>query len=117
MPISIAKDFVQLLAPFAPHIAEELWERLGHRQTLAYENWPKLDESWLVDDEVMYPVQINGKVRAELFVPSEQAMDKDGVLEKAKALEKIQGYLEGHRIVKEIFVPKRIVNIVVAPER
>lgn len=117
MPISIAKDFVQLLAPFAPHIAEELWERLGHCQTLAYENWPKLDESWLVDDEVMYPVQINGKVRAELFVPSEQAMDKDGVLEKAKALEKIQGYLEGHRIVKEIFVPKRIVNIVVAPER
>jgi leucyl-tRNA synthetase len=117
MPISIAKDFVQLLAPFAPHIAEELWERLGHRQTLAYENWPKLDEPWLVDDEVMYPVQINGKVRAELFVPSEQAMDKDGVLEKAKALEKIQGYLEGHRIVKEIFVPKRIVNIVVAPER
>lgn len=115
MPIHVAKDFVQLLAPFAPHIAEELWERLGNSQTLAYENWPKLDESWLVDDEVMYPVQINGKVRAELFVPSEQSMDKDWVLEKAKALDKIQGYLEGHKIVKEIFVPKRIINIVVAP--
>jgi leucyl-tRNA synthetase len=116
MPKSVAMDFVQLLSPFAPHIAEELWQRLGNAETLAYTDWPKFDESWLVADEIMYPVQINGKVRAELFVPSEQAMDKDWVLEQAKSLEKIQGYLEGHRIVKEIFVPKRIVNIVVAPE-
>ncbi|MEL0010126.1 MAG: leucine--tRNA ligase [Bacteroidota bacterium] len=117
VPKSVAMDFVQLLSPFAPHIAEELWQRLGNAETLAHTNWPKFDESWLVADEIMYPVQINGKVRAELFVPSEQAMDKDWVLEQAKSLEKIQGYLEGHRIVKEIFVPKRIVNIVVAPLR
>ncbi len=115
VPKSVALDFVQLLSPFAPHIAEELWQRLGNAETLAHTDWPKFDESWLVADEIMYPVQINGKVRAELFVPSEQAMDKDWVLEQAKSLEKIQGYLEGHRIVKEIFVPKRIVNIVVAP--
>ncbi len=115
VPKSVALDFVQLLSPFAPHIAEELWQRLGNAETLAHTDWPKFDESWLVADEIMYPVQINGKVRAELFVPSEQAMDKDWVLEHAKSLEKIQGYLEGHRIVKEIFVPKRIVNIVVAP--
>lgn len=115
VPKSVAMDFVQLLSPFAPHIAEELWQRLGNAETLAHTDWPKFDESWLVADEIMYPVQINGKVRAELFVPSEQAMDKDWVLEQAKSLEKIQGYLEGHRIVKEIFVPKRIVNIVVAP--
>ena len=63
----------------------------------------------------MYPIQINGKVRAELFVSTERAIDKQYVLEQAKANEKIQGYLEGNRLVKEIFVPKRIVNLVIAP--
>lgn len=116
MPIEVAKDFIQLLSPFAPHISEELWAKLGHQESIAYQEWPSFDEQWLVDDEVMYPIQINGKVRADLYVPVELAMDKEYVLEQAKALEKIQGYLEGSRLVKEIFVPKRIVNLVIAPQ-
>ena len=116
MPVEVARDFIQLLSPFAPHISEELWAKLGHQESLAYQEWPAFDEQWLVDDEIMYPIQINGKVRADLYVPAELAMDKEYVLEQAKALEKIQGYLEGSRLVKEIFVPKRIVNLVIAPQ-
>ena len=115
MPVEVARDFIQLLSPFAPHISEELWAKLGHQKSLAYQEWPAFDEQWLVDDEIMYPIQINGKVRADLYVPAELAMNKEYVLEQAKALEKIQGYLEGSRLVKEIFVPKRIVNLVIAP--
>jgi leucyl-tRNA synthetase len=116
MPVEVARDFIQLLSPFAPHISEELWAKLGHQESLAYQEWPAFDEQWLVDDEIMYPIQINGKVRADLYVPAELAMDKEYVIEQAKALEKIQGYLEGSRLVKEIFVPKRIVNLVIAPQ-
>ena len=115
MPLVVAQHFVQLLSPFAPHISEELWVKLGHQENIAYQHWPVFDEQWLVDNEIMYPIQINGKVRAELFVSTERAMDKQYVLEQAKANEKIQGYLEGNRLVKEIFVPKRIVNLVIAP--
>lgn len=115
-PVEVARDFIQLLSPFAPHISEELWARLGHQESLAYQEWPAFDEQWLVDDEIMYPIQINGKVRADLYIPAELAMDKEYVLEQAKALEKIQGYLEGSCLVKEIFVPKRIVNLVIAPQ-
>ena len=115
MPLVVAQHFVQLLSPFAPHISEELWVKLGHQESIAYQHWPVFDEQWLVDNEIMYPIQINGKVRAELFVSTERAMDKQYVLEQAKANEKIQGYLEGNRLVKEIFVPKRIVNLVIAP--
>ena len=115
MPKALAQNFVQILSPFAPHISEELWVKLGHQESIAYQHWPVFDEQWLVDNEIMYPIQINGKVRAELFVSTERAMDKQYVLEQAKANEKIQGYLEGNRLVKEIFVPKRIVNLVIAP--
>ena len=115
MPKAVAQHFVQILSPFAPHISEELWVKLGHQESIAYQHWPVFDEQWLVDNEIMYPIQINGKVRAELFVSTERAMDKQYVLEQAKANEKIQGYLEGNRLVKEIFVPKRIVNLVIAP--
>ena len=116
MPLTVAQYFVQLLSPFAPHISEELWVKLGHKESIAYHQWPVFDEQWLVDDEIMYPIQINGKVRAELFVPAERSMDKQYVLEQAKALEKIQGYLDGSRLMKEIFVPKRIVNLVIVPQ-
>ena len=64
----------------------------------------------------MFPIQINGKVRAELYVPTGLASDKQYVIEKAKALEKIQGYLKDGRLVKEIFIPMRIVNLVIAPQ-
>lgn len=113
VPTSVAKDFVQLLAPFAPHIGEELWARLGESDTIAYSEWPAYNEEYLKDDEIMYPIQVNGKVRADIFVPADKAKDKDFVLGLAKADERVAKYLEEGNLVKEIFVPGRIVNLVV----
>jgi leucyl-tRNA synthetase len=103
--------FVLALAPFAPHIAEELWARLGHDSTLAYEPWPSYDESLLTEDTIEIPVQINGKIRARLQLPADT--EKSVVLEAAKAEKAIQKHSEGKEIVKEIYVPGRMVNLVV----
>lgn len=112
-PKSIAQDFLILLNPFAPHIAEELWTLLGNSGTMGYEQWPSLNEEYLKEDEIMYPVQVNGKVRADIFVPVEQSKNKDFVLNMAKADDKIQKYLAEGQLVKEIFVPGRIINLVI----
>ena len=69
LPVSYMEGFVKLLAPICPHIAEELWEKLGHSGTIAYEAWPAYDEAKLVDNEVEIVIQINGKVKAKLTVP------------------------------------------------
>lgn len=112
-PRSVMETFVLLLSPFAPHMAEELWHRLGHSDTLAYHAWPSWDASFLVSDTFTYAVQINGKVRAELTIPADKAEDKAYVMELAKAEPGARRYLDNATIVKEIFVPKRIINIVV----
>lgn len=109
----IAKPFIKLLSPFAPHIAEELWSYLGSNHTIAYEEWPELNEEYLVEDTIAYPVQVNGKVRANIEVPAEKAKDKNYVIGLAKEQENIQRYLDGSTIIKEIFVPERIINFVV----
>lgn len=113
VPVSVAKSFVQLLSPFAPHIAEELWRRLGEDDTIAYADWPEFNEEYLKADEIMYPVQVNGKMRGEIYVDAAKAKDKDHVLSLAKADENVAKYLEEGNLVKEIFVPGRIVNLVV----
>ena len=69
LPVSFMEGFVKLIAPICPHIAEELWEKLGHSGTISYEAWPAYDEAKLVDDEVEIVIQINGKVKAKLMVP------------------------------------------------
>lgn len=115
IPESVAKDFVLLLSPYAPHIGEELWSILGATESLAYENWPEFNEAYLVADSKMYPVQVNGKVRGQIEIPTDRAKDKDFVLETAKANEGVKRYLDNSTIVKEIFVPERIINIVVRP--
>ncbi|MFU8811358.1 MAG: leucine--tRNA ligase [Balneolaceae bacterium] len=115
LPRTIADPFVLLLAPFAPHLAEELWEKLGHEETMAYEAWPEWNEEFLVEDEIELPIQVNGKVRTQLTVPAERAEDKEFVIGLAKQDENIQRYLDGSVIIKEIFVPGRIVNLVVKP--
>lgn len=112
-PRSVMETFVLLLSPFAPHMAEELWHRLGHPDTLAYHAWPNWDASFLVSDSFTYAIQINGKVRGQLTIPSEKAEDKAYVMELAKAEPGAKRYLDNATIVKEIFVPKRIINIVV----
>ena len=109
-PKSIMESFVLLLSPFAPHIAEELWETLGHDKSLAHESWPQFDEALTVDASVEVPVQIMGKIKAKIMVPT--GTSKDDLLALAKADPKIAGLLEGKTIRKEIAVPDRLVNIV-----
>ncbi|NOZ40133.1 MAG: class I tRNA ligase family protein, partial [Planctomycetes bacterium] len=107
----VMEQFVLLLSPFAPHIAEELWQVLGHAETLAYEPWPVCDESLLVESELEIPVQINGKVRTKITVPAD--VDKAQIEAIALADEKVKQLLEGKKIIKTIVVPGRLVNFVV----
>lgn len=105
---SQAERFLLLLAPFAPHLAEELWARLGHGQTLAYEPWPTPEEKWLRDEEKELAVQINGKVRAKITVAADAPREE---IERA-AQEAAAVHLAGKIIVKTVVVPARLVNIV-----
>lgn len=104
------ETFVLLLSPFAPHVGEELWQRLGHEDTLAYEPWPEHDESMLAEDTVELPVQVNGKLRARIEVPADA--DKGAIFAAAKADPKLAQHIQGKQIVKEIYIPGRLVNLV-----
>lgn len=104
------KTFIILIAPFAPHIGEELWEAVGEKGSVFHAQWPEFDEEAMKDDEIEIPVQVNGKTKVTVSVPAEIAKDEALVAGK-KALEEA-GKLEGH-IVKEIYVPGRIINFVV----
>ena len=105
-----AEQFVLVLAPFAPHMAEELWEKLGHTNTLTYEAWPVYDESLLTEDTVEVPVQVNGKVRSRIVVGVDAAAE--AVLGLARIDEQVAKFLEGKEVVKEIYVPRKMVNFV-----
>ena len=97
-----------LLAPFVPHIAEEIWEKLGHEDSIFRAQWPAHDEELMKDDEIEVPVQINGKTKAVISIPAEISKE-DAIAEGKKAVaDKISG-----NIIKEIYVPKKIINIVV----
>lgn len=111
LPRAIAESFALLLAPLAPHLAEEMWQALGHGQTLAYEPWPQHDPGLLVADTLLIPVQINGKVRAKIEVPADA--DEDAVIGLANKDANVSRYLEGADIKRAIYVPGRIVNFVV----
>jgi leucyl-tRNA synthetase len=106
-----AEKFVLVLAPFAPHLAEELWERLGHTESLAYEPWPEYDEQLLTEDSVDIAVQVLGKLRGLVRVPVDAT--KEQILEAAKAEPNVQRHIEARTIVKEIYVPGKLVNLVV----
>jgi leucyl-tRNA synthetase len=111
LPVAALRAMVLLLAPFAPHLAEELWESLGGKASLAYEPFPSFDPALVVDDSVVVSVQVNGKLRGTLTVAKAEA--GPDVIAAAKALESVTRQLEGKTIVKEIFVPGKIVNFVV----
>jgi leucyl-tRNA synthetase len=111
-PKSVLKTFMQLLSPFAPHLAEELWQALGGVASLAYEPWPAFDASLLKADTVEVPISINGKVRGKIVVPA--GADKAALEAAALADDKIQAQLAGKAIKKVIVVPGKMVNIVIA---
>jgi len=110
-PRSSLESLVLLLAPFAPHLAEELWEILGHQESLADAPWPQADESKLVESEVEIPVQVNGKIRAKITVPMQA--DQATLQALAEAQPAVQSQLAGKSIVKVVVVPKKLVNFVV----
>jgi len=105
-----AKRFVQILSPYAPHIAEELWHRMGCEEVLMTSTWPTFDPDVLVEDTIEIVVQVMGKVRGKVQIAADA--DKDAVLSAAKALPNVAKYLDGKTIRKEIFVPGRLVNFV-----
>jgi leucyl-tRNA synthetase len=112
LPGDIVKDFLRLLAPFAPHIAEELWMRLGEPRMIAYEPWPEYDETLIVTETIQVPVQVNGKLRTVMEVARDSS---DSTLEHlALKDDKIAAYISGTEVERVIVVPNRLVNIIVS---
>ena len=111
VPLAAVEPLVVMVSPLAPHIAEELWSKLGHDETITFTAFQTFEEKWLVDDEIELPVQVNGKVKARITVPADAA--QDDVAAVALADEKIAALVEGKNLVKQIVVPGRMVNLVV----
>ena len=115
---SLTKDelsvFLRLLCPFAPHLCEEMWEQLGGEGLCSTAQWPDYDESKCVDDEIEIAVQVNGRVRDRFTVPAD--IDAAGAIAGAKALDKVKEFTDGMMFVKELYVPGKLVNLVVKPQ-
>jgi leucyl-tRNA synthetase len=111
LPRAVAEPFALLLAPLAPHIAEELWQRLGHAESLAYQAWPVADPAYLRADVIEIPVQVNGKVRGKIQVPAEAGESE--VIDIARADQNVGRHLDGQTVKRAIYVRGRIVNFVV----
>lgn len=109
-PRSVVEAFVLLLSPYAPHMAEELWSRLGHTKSIAYEPFPKANPAYLKDTTVVLPVQINGKTRGTIQV--EETCTEEDAFALASRDEKLSKYLDGQSIRKRIYVPGKILNVV-----
>ena len=106
-----AATFTKIISPFAPHIAEELWSLLGNNNTITYEPWPDYNEEYLHEDNFDYPVSFNGKTRFNISLPV--SMSKDEAIAVILADDRAQKWLGGAKPTNVIFVPKKIVNIVV----
>lgn len=108
LSIDDTKVMLRLLAPFAPYLSEELWSKTGEAGSVHQSSWPKAEEKYLVETTLTIPVAVNGKVRAQLQIDS----NEKEVIQKAKTMPEIEKWLEGKKIVKEIYVPGKMVNIV-----
>ncbi|ANU25786.1 leucine--tRNA ligase [Planococcus versutus] len=111
IPKAYVEGFVKLLSPIAPHLAEELWEKLGHTETVTYENWPEYDESKMIDDVIEVVVQVNGKVKAKLAIAKDCTKEEAEIA--ALADDNVQKATEGKQVRKVIVIPGKLVNIVV----
>jgi leucyl-tRNA synthetase len=107
----LVKNLILLLAPFTPHITEELWHQVGFDGSVHAQNWPSYEESALEVDEVEIAVQVNGKVRDKLTIPV--SIDKKVLEDQALALDRVKEFTDGKSIVKVIIIPGKLVNIVV----
>ena len=103
--------FVKLLSPFAPHIAEELWQRLGHTASITYEPWPQFDEAKLARATMKIAIQVSGKLRGEIEVATDAT--EATILAAAKADEKVQPFIAGKALKKEIYIKGKLVSLVV----
>jgi leucyl-tRNA synthetase len=112
VPRDVAEPLVLMLAPLAPHVGEELWARLGHRDSLASEPFPEADPALLVDETVEIPVQVNGKLRGKVVVPADA--DAAAVEAAARADERVAALLADRTVRKVVAVPGRLVNFVVS---
>jgi leucyl-tRNA synthetase len=107
----VQRSLVLLLAPFAPYLAHELWETLGERSNLLRAPWPRYDAALAKEDEIEVPVQVNGKLRGKVLVAAEAG--EAVVVEAALADEKVKAAIAGKQILKKIFVPGKLLNLVV----
>jgi len=109
-PVEVVKMATQALAPFAPHLAEEVLAELGIKDSLAFAPFPMADEKYLQDEVITYVVQINGKLRGRFELPKDQPQNE--IMEAAKRHQNIAQFIEGREIEKVIFVPNKLLNIV-----
>ena len=111
LPLKYAESLVKLLNPICPFMTEEIWSMLGHTDTIAYEKWPEYDQSKLKEDKIKLPVSVNGKLRGNIEI--DENLSKEEILKLAKQEENVSKHLDNHEIVKEIYVPNKILNIVI----
>ena len=111
-PRELYEPLVLILSPFAPHLAEELWSRLGHQESLAYHAWPTWDEAWVAENVVTFAIQVNGKLRSTLELPA--GTDEAAARAAALADDRVRRHVNGANIRKVIFVPDKLVNFVVS---
>ncbi|MBW2509535.1 MAG: class I tRNA ligase family protein [Deltaproteobacteria bacterium] len=108
VPSEALEVLAKLLHPFAPHLGEELWQMLGHGPSIQHQPWPKHDPALCEEDEVEVPVQINGKVRGRITLPKDASQEQA----LAAAKEALSGHLEGKTLRKTIWVPNKILNLI-----
>jgi len=110
----VLEKFLLILAPFAPHITEELWEKIGNKFSVHQQNWPEYDVNLIKEERATIAIQVNGKLRSTVEVPSAKVKDQSAVEETAKKDEKIKRYLGDKDIIKTIYVPGKLINFVVS---